>query len=55
MRIIHGDGYNDDDKLGFIKLVYQNILTSMFNMTNAMQTLGIEYSNEDNYVLAVNY
>lgn len=53
MRIIHGDGYSDDDKRSFIKLVYQNILTSMHNMTAAMQTLGIDYSDEDNLVRTV--
>ena len=50
MRIIHGDGYNDEDKRSFIKLVYRNILTSMQNMTNAMANLNIEYENEENYV-----
>lgn len=49
MRIIHGKGYNDEDKRGFIKLVYQNILTSIQNMVNAMQNLHIEYENQDNY------
>ncbi|CAK8681908.1 unnamed protein product [Clavelina lepadiformis] len=49
MRIIHGDGYNEEDKRSFIKLVYQNILTSMQNMTAAMNTLHIEYENEENY------
>ena len=50
MRIIHGNGYNDDDKRSFIKLVYQNILTSMQNMSMAMNTLHISYENEENYV-----
>ena len=50
MRIIHGAGYNDDDKRGFIKLVYQNILTSILNMTAAMNTLHIDYENQENYV-----
>jgi len=50
MRIIHGKGYSEDDKRTFIKLVYQNILTSVHNMITAMTTLHIEYSNEENYV-----
>nr|CAB3250018.1 guanine nucleotide-binding protein G(q) subunit alpha [Phallusia mammillata] len=49
MRIIHGDGYNDEDRRSFIKLVYQNILTSIQNMCLAMQTLHIEYENENNF------
>jgi len=52
MRITHGDGYDDDDKRGFIKLVYQNILTSILNMTAAMQTIHIEYEIPENYELA---
>jgi len=50
MRIIHGDGYNDEDKRGFIKLVFQNIVTSIQNMSAAMLTLHIEYENPENYV-----
>ena len=50
MRIIHGQGYNDEDRRTFVKLVYQNILTSIMNMITAMNTLHIEYSNEENYV-----
>lgn len=49
MRIIHGKGYNDEDKRSFIKLVYQNILTSIQNLVNAMATLHIEYHNQDNH------
>ncbi|XP_077976254.1 guanine nucleotide-binding protein subunit alpha-14-like isoform X2 [Styela clava] len=48
MRIIHGKGYNEDDRRAFIKLVFQNILTSMQNMVRAMDTLHIEYTNPDN-------
>lgn len=50
MRIIHGSGYTDDDKRGFIKLVYQNIFMAMNTMIRAMETLRIFYkdpSNED--------
>ena len=50
MRIIHGKGYNEQDKMSFIKLVYQNILTSIQNMCNAMQQLQIPYSNPENLV-----
>ncbi|XP_002121062.2 guanine nucleotide-binding protein G(q) subunit alpha isoform X1 [Ciona intestinalis] len=48
MRIIHGAGYSDEDKRSFIKLVYQNIVTSIQNMSAAMQTLNLEYEIEDN-------
>jgi guanine nucleotide-binding protein G(q) subunit alpha len=48
MRIIHGTGYSDDDKRGFIKLVYQNIFMAMNSMIRAMETLKIPYKNPDN-------
>lgn len=48
MRIIHGHGYNDEDKKGFIKLVYQNIFMAMQSMIKAMDMLKIQYTNPDN-------
>jgi len=50
MRIIHGSGYSDDDKRGFIKLVYQNIFMAMSSMIRAMETLKIPYKNPENEV-----
>ncbi|XP_076675426.1 G protein alpha q subunit isoform X1 [Andrena cerasifolii] len=48
MRIIHGSGYSDDDKRGFIKLVYQNIFMAMQSMIRAMDLLKIEYADSSN-------
>ncbi|KAG6444206.1 hypothetical protein O3G_MSEX003240 [Manduca sexta] len=48
MRIIHGSGYSDDDKRGFIKLVYQNIFMAMQSMIRAMDLLSIQYGNPSN-------
>ncbi|XP_076246621.1 G protein alpha q subunit isoform X3 [Calliopsis andreniformis] len=48
MRIIHGSGYSDDDKRGFIKLVYQNIFMAMQSMIKAMDLLKIEYADSSN-------
>ncbi|XP_033335549.2 G protein alpha q subunit isoform X7 [Megalopta genalis] len=48
MRIIHGAGYSDDDKRGFIKLVYQNIFMAMQSMIRAMDLLKIEYADSSN-------
>ena len=45
MRIIHGAGYSDDDKRGFIKLVYQNIFMAMQSMIRAMDLLEISYGD----------
>lgn len=50
MRIIHGTGYSDEDKRGFIKLVYQNIFMAMQSMIRAMDLLKIQYSDSRNSV-----
>lgn len=50
MRIIHGSGYSDDDKRGFIKLVYQNIFMAMQSMIRAMDLLSIQYGIPSNAV-----
>ena len=50
MRIIHGAGYSDEDKRGFIKLVYQNIFMAMNSMIRAMDTLKIPYKDSSNEV-----
>ena len=50
MRIIHGTGYSDDDKRGYIKLVYQNIFMAMHAMIRAMDTLKIQYKDPNNEV-----
>ena len=54
MRIIHGQGYSDEDKRGYIPLVYQNIITAMHSLTIAMESLNIPYkdpANPVNYLL----
>lgn len=50
MRIIHGSGYSDEDKRGFIKLVYQNIFMAMQSMIKAMELLKISYKDPRNSV-----
>lgn len=50
MRIIHGSGYSDEDKRGFIKLVYQNIFMAMQSMIKAMDMLKISYKDPKNLV-----
>ena len=47
MRIIHGSSYTDEDKQGFIKLVFQNIFAAMQIMIRAMERLKIQYQNPD--------
>uniref|UniRef100_A0A915JUB0 Guanine nucleotide-binding protein subunit alpha n=1 Tax=Romanomermis culicivorax TaxID=13658 RepID=A0A915JUB0_ROMCU len=48
MRIIHGSGYSDDDKRGFVRLVYQNVFMAMQAMIRAMETLRVAYSDPTN-------
>ncbi|KAG7489222.1 guanine nucleotide-binding protein subunit alpha-14-like [Solea senegalensis] len=48
MRIIHGGGYSAEDKRSYIKLVYQNIYTSMQAMIRAMEPLDISFSDPQN-------
>lgn len=50
MRIIHGAGYSDEDKRGFIKLVYQNIFMAMQSMIKAMDLLKICYAESSSQV-----
>ncbi|CAH1994558.1 unnamed protein product [Acanthoscelides obtectus] len=50
MRIIHGAGYSDEDKRGFIKLVYQNIFMAMQSMIKAMDLLKIQYGDPSSKV-----
>ncbi|XP_060927220.1 guanine nucleotide-binding protein subunit alpha-14 [Limanda limanda] len=48
MRIIHGGGFTAEDKKNYIKLVYQNIYTSMQTMIRAMETLQIPFADPQN-------
>lgn len=50
MRIIHGSGYSDEDKKGFIKVVYQNIFMAMQSMIKAMDMLKIQYGSPESIV-----
>jgi GTPase SAR1 family protein len=62
MRIIHGNGYSEEDKRQHIRLVYQNVFMAMQAMIRAMETLGIPYHHEGaelqekaNVVRAIDY
>lgn len=46
MRIIHGVGYNEEDRKEFTKFIHQNILQSMQAMIEAMVTMQIDFSHE---------
>uniref|UniRef100_A0A1I8ERK2 Guanine nucleotide-binding protein subunit alpha n=1 Tax=Wuchereria bancrofti TaxID=6293 RepID=A0A1I8ERK2_WUCBA len=62
MRIIHGNGYSDEDKRAHIRLVYQNIFMAIQAMIRAMDTLNIPYGDQSsdlqdkaNVVRAIDY
>ncbi|KAG9351285.1 hypothetical protein JZ751_025177 [Albula glossodonta] len=52
MRIIHGEGYSEDERRAFAKLIYQNIFTAVKAMASAMTTLRIPYANQENQMYA---
>ncbi|XP_040915030.1 guanine nucleotide-binding protein subunit alpha-11-like [Toxotes jaculatrix] len=48
MRIIHGSGYSEADRKGFTRLVFQNIVTAIQALIEAMKTLQIDYIDDQN-------
>uniref|UniRef100_A0A3Q3W1M1 Guanine nucleotide-binding protein subunit alpha n=1 Tax=Mola mola TaxID=94237 RepID=A0A3Q3W1M1_MOLML len=48
MRIIHGKGYDEADRKGFSRLVFQNIVAAIQALISAMKTLHIDYIDERN-------
>ncbi|XP_051551498.1 guanine nucleotide-binding protein subunit alpha-11-like isoform X2 [Myxocyprinus asiaticus] len=50
MRIIHGNGYSEEDRRAYAKLVFQNIFTAMKALTGAMTTLRIPYASPQNEI-----
>uniref|UniRef100_A0A8D2J5M0 Guanine nucleotide-binding protein subunit alpha n=1 Tax=Varanus komodoensis TaxID=61221 RepID=A0A8D2J5M0_VARKO len=47
MRIIHGVGYTEEDRKGFVKIVHQNIFMSIQAMIRAMDSLQIMYAQQN--------
>ena len=45
MRITYGGGYSEEDKRGFIKLVFQNIFMDIQSLIRAMDQLKIDYED----------
>ncbi|XP_022625514.1 guanine nucleotide-binding protein subunit alpha-11-like [Seriola dumerili] len=48
MRIIHGSGYSEADRKGFTRLVFQNIVTAIQALIQAMKTLEIDFIDDQN-------
>ncbi|XP_037717464.1 G protein alpha q subunit-like [Drosophila subpulchrella] len=52
MRIIHGNGYSDEDRRGYITLIFQNIFMAMQSMIMAMNKLKISYDHGEHSKMA---
>ena len=46
MRIIHGGGYSNSDRLKFVVLIHRNIYTAIGQLMEAMNDLGIAYDSD---------
>ena len=46
MKIIHGQGFNQEDQLMYRRIIKKNVISSMQNMVSAMDMLFIRYENE---------
>lgn len=50
MRIIHGQGYSDKDRVEFSGLIYRNIVFGAQVLAEAMEGLKIPYESDENKV-----
>lgn len=55
MRIIHGAGYSEEDRKGYIGQVHSNIFMAIKALVLAMNQLSIKYENSANQVLTMLY
>jgi hypothetical protein len=46
MRIIHGGGYSNNDRLKFVVLIHRNIYTAIGQLVEAMKVLEIPYQTD---------
>ncbi|KAI0986024.1 hypothetical protein GJ496_010672 [Pomphorhynchus laevis] len=49
MRIIHGSGYTEEERKGYIKSIYQNTFLAITTLIRAMKSFDMLYSNPDNF------
>ena len=48
MKIIHGDGYTNNELASFRPVIFGNLASSIRVVVQSMEKLGIEFSNPDN-------
>lgn len=46
MRIIHGGGYSNNDRLKFVVLIHRNVYTAMEQLLEAMNDLAIAFESD---------
>ncbi|XP_061657250.1 guanine nucleotide-binding protein subunit alpha-11-like isoform X2 [Syngnathoides biaculeatus] len=52
IRILHGNGYTEAQRIPFTRLVCQNVVSSIQKLIEAMQILGVDYADKRNPALA---
>jgi len=55
LRILHGHGFNDEEKESYTKSILQNIWEGIGALYNASQTLGVHIKRKDNRLFAVTF
>jgi guanine nucleotide-binding protein G(i) subunit alpha len=55
MKIIHDNGYSEEQKLAYRSLVNSNTIQNLFIILQAMDTLNITFGKEDNAAIAQNF
>lgn len=46
MRIIHGGGYSNNDRLKFVVLIHRNVYTAIGQLLEAMKDLEISFESD---------
>ena len=55
MKIIHDNGYSEDEKLMFKKLAHSNAIQSLQIIVQNMDIMGISYKDKDVETLATDF
>jgi len=50
MKVIHGGGYSDEERLKYKQQIYQNVYTAIHNLTHAMTKLRVSYKSDETKV-----
>jgi len=53
MKVIHGGGYSDEEKMRYKQQIYQNVYVAIHNLTHAMTKLKVSYQSEETKVIII--